>query len=165
MLTLCGLIVGSGRWWRELRYADEAIETLEDLRRARKAEHNLDEIDDIVEDLPHPGLDADDINILKKRKPEPTNRQLGPKDLEERPTSVYELKKDGETVYIGETCRPKQRPKEHRRLGKDFDHAEYEKGLPNKREAKLRQLREREKLKDFRHRNGKNPKYNRTNHG
>ncbi len=83
--------------------------------------------------------------------------------MAERTNRTYALKKDGKTVYIGETNDIVRRTKEHIRDGKNFDEVEYDTWPTSKSTS---QDRETQQLEDFRDTHkGKNPKYNKTNHG
>lgn len=75
----------------------------------------------------------------------------------------YELKQSNRVVYRGQTNNPNRREKEHKRDGKKFTHmnivgnAKTNHGV---REAEKKSLQRYRK-----NHNGKNPKYNKTDHG
>ncbi len=79
-----------------------------------------------------------------------------------RTTHPYELKQGKKTVYRGITNDPERRAREHARSGKKFDSMNV--GEATWRSSAKRD--EAERLSSYRRSHGgKNPKYNRTDHG
>lgn len=77
-------------------------------------------------------------------------------------TYPYELKQGRKTVYKGITNDPERRAREHARAGKKFDTMSV--GRATWRSSAKRD--EAERLSSYRSSHGgKNPKYNRTDHG
>ena len=79
-----------------------------------------------------------------------------------RDTHTYELKNRGETVYIGTTKNLERRLQQHQNDGKQFTSANKTSPLMTGKGAKER---EEQKLSNYRHNHGKNPKYNKDSDG
>ena len=78
------------------------------------------------------------------------------------PSWNYKLLARGRVVYEGETGRPHLRPIEHLIMGKKFDAVKVD---PTPSPKPIARLIEAANLASHRDKYGRNPKYNRTNHG
>ncbi len=74
---------------------------------------------------------------------------------------VYSLRSRGKVVYIGMTTNPKRRAAQHQRDGK-VGKMKIERSFSSKLSARLS---EAIRLRNFRSRHGRNPRYNETDGG